>query len=46
MSKSSEIYKSKKAEMRHERMEGKRERMMEYGSMKTKNHGTVRKKCS
>ena len=39
-------YKSKKEKMRHERSEGKKERMMEYGSMKTKNHGTSRKKCS
>jgi hypothetical protein len=39
-------YKSKKEQMRHERMESKKERMMEYGSMKTKNHGTSRKKCS
>ena len=46
MSKSNEKYKSKRAEMRHERMESKKERMMEYGSMKTKNHGTSRKKCS
>jgi hypothetical protein len=46
MSKSGERYKSKKSEMRHERGESKKERMMEYGSMKTKNHGTSRKKCS
>lgn len=39
-------YKSKKEKMRHERSEGKKERMMEYGAMKTKNHGTSRKKCS
>jgi len=31
---------------RHEQMESKKERMMEYDSMKTKNHGTSRKKCS
>ena len=46
MSKSNEHYKSEKEKMRHERSEGKKERMMEYGSMKTKNHGTSRKKCS
>jgi hypothetical protein len=46
MSKSGERYKSKKAMMRHEKGESKREEMMEYGSMKTKNHGTSRKKCS
>ena len=46
MSVKGEKYKSKKAKMMHEKKEGKRERMMEYGSMKTKNHGTVRKKCS
>lgn len=39
-------YKSEKEKMRHERSESKKERMMEYGSMKTKNHGTSRKKCS
>ncbi len=32
--------------MRHERMESKKGEMMEYGSMKTKNYGTNRKKCS
>jgi len=36
MSKSGERYKSKKAMMRHEKGESKREEMMEYGSMKTK----------
>ena len=46
MSKSGEKYKSKKHEMRHEKGESKKERMMEYGSMKMKNHGTSRKSCS
>lgn len=46
MSKSGEKYKSKKQMMRHEKGESKKERMMEYGSMKTKNHGTSRKMCS
>ena len=32
--------------MRHEKNESKKDRMMEYGSMKMKNHGTSRKKCS
>jgi len=46
MSKSNERYKGKKHEMRHEKGESKKERMMECGSMKMKNHGTSRKKCS
>lgn len=45
MSKSKEQYKNKRGEKRHEMSEGKKERMMEYGSMKTKNHGSVRKPC-
>jgi hypothetical protein len=46
MSKSGERYKTKAQMKRHEMEESKKERMMEYGSMKTKNHGTSRKKCS
>ena len=46
MSKSGEKYKSKKQMMRHEKGESKKDRMMEYGSMKTKNHGNSRKMCS
>jgi hypothetical protein len=46
MSKSGEKYKTKAQMMRHEKGESKKERMMEYGSMKMKNHGTSRKKCS
>ena len=46
MSKSGERYKTKAQMMRHEKMESKKDRMMEYGSMKMKNHGTSRKKCS
>jgi hypothetical protein len=46
MSKSGERYKTKKDKMMHEKGEGKKERMLEYGSMKTKNHGTTRKACS
>ena len=46
MSNSGERYKTKKGKMMHEKMEGKKERMMEYGSMKMRNHGTSRKKCS
>ena len=34
MSVKGEKYKSKKAKMKHERSEGKKERMMEYGSKK------------
>jgi len=45
MSKSGERYKSKKAMARHEKTESKKDRMLEYGSMKTKNHGTNRKMC-
>ena len=44
MSKSGERYKSKKQEMRHERSEGKKERMMEYGA-KVKNNGCTNRKC-
>jgi hypothetical protein len=36
MSAKGEKYKSKKAKMKHERSEGKKERMMEYGSKKAK----------
>ena len=46
MSKSGERYKTKAQMMRHEKSESKKDRMMEYGSMKMKNHGTSRKKCS
>ncbi len=46
MSKSGERYKTKAQMKRHEQMESKKDRMMEYDSMKTKNHGTSRKKCS
>jgi len=46
MSKSGEKYKTKAQMMRHEKGESKKDRMMEYGSMKMKNHGTSRKKCS
>ena len=45
MSKSGERYKSKKEMARHEKTESKKDRMLEYGSMKTKNHGTNRKMC-
>ena len=34
MSAKGEKYKSKKAKMKHEKSEGKKERMMEYGSKK------------
>ncbi len=34
MSVKGEKYKSKSAKMKHEKMEGKKERMMEYGSKK------------
>jgi hypothetical protein len=34
MSMKGEKYKSKKAKMKHEKSEGKKERMMEYGSKK------------
>jgi len=40
MSAKGEKYKSKSAKMKHEKMEGAKERMMEYGSKK----GAVRKK--
>lgn len=36
MSVKGEKYKSKKSKMRHEKMEGKKERMMEYGKKKAK----------
>ena len=36
MSVKGEKYKSKKAMKRHEKMEGKKERMMEYGKKKAK----------
>lgn len=41
MSAKGEKYKSKSAKMRHEKSEGSKERMMEYGSKKT---GKKRKK--
>lgn len=45
MSAKSEKYKSKSAKMKHEKMEGKKERMMEYGSSKpAMKKGAVRKK--
>ena len=43
MSKSYERYKSKRQEMKHERSEGKKERMMEYGD-KMKNNGCMKRK--
>ena len=42
MSKAGERYKSKKQMMKHERSEGKKERMMEYGKMK--NNGCCQRK--
>lgn len=36
MSMKSEKYKSKSAKMKHEKSEGKKERMMEYGKKKAK----------
>ena len=42
MSAKGESYKSKGAKMKHEKMEGKKERAMEYGSKKAK--APVRKK--
>lgn len=42
MSAKGESYKSKGAMKKHEKMEGKKERMMEYGSKKAK--APVRKK--
>lgn len=36
MSAKGEKYKSKKSKMKHERSEGKKERMMEYGPKKAK----------
>lgn len=36
MSKKGERYKSKASKMKHEKSEGKKERMMEYGSKKAK----------
>ena len=39
MSKKSEKYKSKAAKMKHAKSEGKKERMMEYGSKKSKKKG-------
>jgi hypothetical protein len=45
MSKTGEKYKSRKQMMKHERSEGKKERMMEYGD-KMKNNGCMgRKNC-
>lgn len=45
MSKTGEKYKSRKQMMKHERSEGKKERMMEYGD-KMKGNGCVnRKSC-
>jgi hypothetical protein len=44
MNKSGERYKSKKQEMKHERSEGKKERMMEYGG-KMENNGCTKRKC-
>jgi hypothetical protein len=46
MSAKGEKYKSKSAKMKHEKSEGKKERMMEYGSAKAgmKPKGSVRKK--
>jgi hypothetical protein len=45
MSKSGEKYKSKKQMMRHERSEGKKERMMEYGEKMKGNGCCHRKGC-
>jgi hypothetical protein len=39
MSAKGEKYKSKSAKMRHEKMEGKKERMMEYGKKKAAKKG-------
>ena len=44
MSAKGEKYKSKSAKMKHEKMEGAKERMMEYGSKKAGAKGSVRKK--
>ena len=43
MSKKNEKYSSKKTKMRHEKMEGSKERMMEYGK-KSKKSAPKRKK--
>lgn len=44
MSAKGEKYKSKSAKMKHEKMEGAKERMMEYGSKKGGMKAPVRKK--
>lgn len=46
MSKPGEKYKSKKQMMRHEKSEGKKERMMEYGPKSRENGCMKRKGCS
>lgn len=40
------MYKSKKGKMMHEKREGKKERMMEYGSMRKGDYSSKRKSCS
>ena len=44
MSKSGERYKTKKAMKMHEKREGKKERMEEYGCMR-KGDGSSKRKC-
>lgn len=44
MSMKGEKYKSKSAKMRHEKMEGSKERMMEYGKKKAVKKAVARKK--
>lgn len=46
MSVKKEKYKSKSAEMKHEKSEGKSERMMEYGSAKHPGFKAVQKKIA
>ncbi len=44
MSAKGEKYKSKSAKMKHEKMEGAKERMMEYGSKKSGMKSKAKKK--
>ena len=46
MSKSGERYKTKKDKMMHEKREGKKEQMMEYGGMRKGDYSSKRKSCS
>jgi hypothetical protein len=46
MSKSGERYKTKKDKMMHEKGEGKKERMMEYGAPRKGDYSSKRKACS